>query len=178
MRLKLQCHSNQLTFHLKVKKKNKKINPIPLEPQGRMPPVNSLLSKPFSSPGLLGISEVVRVRMPLSLLHTTHPQSPSSALGSSAKMHRGFPARCHLQRSAGWTLAAARVLPLDDSARLIKQASWGPRTTLTRENPGLGHLLQSGCSTGLGHPLRALLAVIFEILLQQLTWKGCPAAAA
>lgn len=137
--------------HFSSQSGKKKINPIPLEPQGHVPPVNSLLSKPFSSPGLLGISDVVRVRMPLSLLPITHPESPSSALGSSAKMHRGSPARCHLQRSAGWTPAAARVLPLDDSARLIKQASWGPRITLTRENPGLGHLLQSGCSAGLGH---------------------------
>lgn len=54
MRLKLQCHTNQLTFHLNVEKK--KINPIPLEPQGLVPSVNSLFRKPFSSPGLLGIS--------------------------------------------------------------------------------------------------------------------------
>lgn len=69
-------------------------------------------------------------------------ESPSSALESSAKTHQGSPARCHLQPSAGWTLAAAGVLPLDDSARLIKQASWSQRITLTREYPGLGHLLQ------------------------------------
>lgn len=62
-------------------------------------------------------------------------ESPSSASESSAKMHQGSLARCHLQPSAGWTLA-------DDSARLLKQASWGQRTTLTREHPGLRHLLQ------------------------------------
>lgn len=39
MRLKLQCHTNQFIFHLNVKTK---ISPIPLEPQGPMPSVNSL----------------------------------------------------------------------------------------------------------------------------------------
>lgn len=101
-------------------------------PGTRMPSVNSLfissalLTKAANSsyPGLLGRSDVVRVHMPFLSVHITHLKDYFPMLWEALqKCTKALPHAFHLQPCAGeWTLAAAWVLPPDDSAWLIKQA--------------------------------------------------------